>query len=40
MPGQAVIPFVTPDSLKYEIVLPNAGKITGLDIQRGATLIT
>ncbi len=33
------IPFTSPDSLKMEIKLPNAGPITGMGIPKGVTLI-
>ena len=34
-----VTPFVAPDSLAYEVVLPNAGTIRGMGIPTGVTLI-
>lgn len=34
-----VIPFQAPDSLKVEINLPNAGKISGMGIKKGVTLL-
>jgi predicted ABC-class ATPase len=37
---KAAIPFFSPDSLMKEITLPHAGKIKGLGIPRGITLIT
>ncbi len=35
-----VVPFVSPDSLRVEVDLPNAGKVTGMAIPEGVTLIT
>ena len=37
-PSQA-IPFESPDSMKVELELPNAGKIQGLGIPKGITMI-
>jgi len=37
--GEQVIPFKTPPSLKKEIELPHAGKISGMGIPAGVTLI-
>ncbi|KYO64809.1 hypothetical protein ATZ99_18670 [Thermovenabulum gondwanense] len=34
-----VIPFISPESLRVEIELPNNGKITGMGIKKGVTLI-
>ncbi len=34
-----VIPFNSPKSLRMEVVLPNRGKITGMGIPKGVTLI-
>jgi len=34
------IPFVSPDTLKMDVELPNKGQITGMGIPRGITLIT
>jgi predicted ABC-class ATPase len=34
-----VVPFEAPDSYRVEMVLPNKGKITGMGIPRGITLI-
>ncbi|MFQ5901211.1 MAG: ABC-ATPase domain-containing protein [Thermodesulfobacteriota bacterium] len=33
------VPFKTPESLRVEVELPNRGKITGMGISRGVTLI-
>lgn len=33
------VPFLSPDSMRYEFQLPNKGKITGMGIERGITLI-
>ncbi len=40
MSGKAVIPFSSPDRLKVEMDLPNAGRISGMGIPAGVTLIT
>ncbi len=40
MPAEVAIPFSSPDSLMTEIKLPNAGKIKGMGIPKGITLIT
>ncbi len=40
MSGKSAIPFIVPDSLMKEIELPHAGKIKGMGIPRGITLIT
>lgn len=37
---RGAIPFISPESLKVEIELPNRGKITGMGIREGVTLIT
>ena len=34
-----VIPFISPDSLAREVILPNAGRIRGMAISKGVTLI-
>jgi predicted ABC-class ATPase len=34
-----VVPFESPDTLRVEIMLPNRGKITGMGVSRGVTLI-
>jgi predicted ABC-class ATPase len=39
MTGPAVVPFRSPDSLRVEVRLPNAGALTGMGIPRGVTLI-
>lgn len=36
---EKVIPFVAPESLAYTLVLPNRGKVRGLGIPTGVTLI-
>jgi predicted ABC-class ATPase len=36
---EETVPFSTPESLQVEIELPNAGKIKGMGIPRGVTLI-
>jgi predicted ABC-class ATPase len=40
MADTSAIPFSTPDSLMKEIELPHAGKIKGMGIPKGITLIT
>ncbi len=40
MSNKSAIPFSTPDSLMKEIELPHAGKITGMGVPKGITLIT
>ena len=40
MSDKSAIPFSSPDSLKKEIDLPHAGKIKGMGIPKGITLIT
>jgi predicted ABC-class ATPase len=40
MSAKSAIPFSAPESLKREIDLPRAGKIQGMGIPRGITLIT
>jgi len=37
--GKKVVPFVAPDSLACTLVLPNRGKVRGMGIPRGVTLI-
>jgi len=37
--GPGVVPFKSPDSLRVELELPHAGKITGMGIPKGVTLI-
>jgi len=37
---KTAIPFISPDSLKVEINLPHTGKIKGMGIPKGITLIT
>jgi predicted ABC-class ATPase len=37
--GNSVVPFKSPDSLRIEVSLPHAGRITGMGIPRGVTLI-
>lgn len=39
MPKDQVIPFESPDSMRWEIDLPNKGTITGMGIPEGITLI-
>lgn len=39
MSSQSAIPFITPESLNIEIELPHAGRINGLAIKKGITLI-
>ena len=34
-----VVPFRSPDSMRYEFHLPNRGRITGMGIEKGITLI-
>lgn len=38
-PMKGAVPFRTPDSLKTELVLPHRGRITGMGIPKGITLI-
>lgn len=33
------VPFISPESLRVELTLPHHGKITGLGIRKGITLI-
>jgi predicted ABC-class ATPase len=40
MSTKSAIPFFTPESLMKEIILPHAGKIKGMGIPKGITLIT
>lgn len=40
MPGESAISFSAPESLSREIDLPHAGKIRGMGIPKGITLIT
>jgi predicted ABC-class ATPase len=40
MSGISAIPFSTPGSLRKEVELPHAGKIRGMGIPKGITLIT
>ncbi|MBN1670272.1 MAG: ABC-ATPase domain-containing protein [Kiritimatiellae bacterium] len=37
--GPGVVPFRGPDSLRVELALPNAGRVAGMGIPRGITLI-
>ncbi|MDH5639400.1 MAG: ABC-ATPase domain-containing protein, partial [Nitrospinota bacterium] len=37
--GGEVIPFKSPESLRVEVALPNAGKVTGMGIRKGVNLI-
>ncbi len=37
--GQQVIPVRSPDSLRVEVTLPHAGRVTGLGLPAGVTLI-
>lgn len=39
MKARSEIPFIAPESLTYEIDLPNAGRIKGLGFQKGVSLI-
>ena len=36
---KGAVPFISPESLRVEIELPNRGKITGMGIKEGVTLI-
>lgn len=38
-PMKNAVPFVSPESMKVTMTLPNKGKITGMGIRRGITLI-
>jgi len=37
--GEQVVPFVSPNSLRVEVSLPHAGRVTGMGIPAGVTLI-
>ncbi|VFQ45506.1 ABC-ATPase domain-containing protein [Desulfoluna butyratoxydans] len=37
--GKGVVPFSSPASLRMEVALPNRGKVTGMGIPEGVTLI-
>lgn len=37
--GDNVIPFSSPDTMRVEIILPNRGRVTGMGIREGITLI-
>lgn len=37
--GPKVVPFVSPPTLRVEVELPHAGRITGMGIPRGVTLV-
>jgi len=37
--GEEVVPFSSPESLRVELTVPNAGRVTGMGIPRGVTLI-
>ncbi|HKJ02193.1 MAG TPA: ABC-ATPase domain-containing protein, partial [Longimicrobiales bacterium] len=39
MAGDGAIPFVSPEALRVEVSLPNAGTVTGMGIPQGVTLI-
>ncbi len=39
MPREEVIPFESPDSMRWELELPNCGTITGMGISEGISLI-
>lgn len=39
MPKEEVIPFESPDSMRWELELPNRGTITGMGIPEGISLI-
>lgn len=39
MAGDAAVPFDSPDSLRVELELPHAGRVQGMGIPRGVTLI-
>ena len=36
---ETAVPFTSPDSVKIELALPHAGKVTGMGIPKGVTLI-
>ena len=38
-PFERAVPFESPDSLRLEVDLPNRGKVTGMGIREGVTLI-
>jgi predicted ABC-class ATPase len=38
--NQSIISFSSPESLKIEVILPHAGKLIGMGIPKGITLIT
>ncbi|MCB0196875.1 MAG: ABC-ATPase domain-containing protein, partial [Anaerolineae bacterium] len=37
--GEAVVPFRSPNSLRVTVTLPHAGRVTGLGLTKGVTLI-
>ncbi len=37
--GENIVPFMSPDSMRFGIELPNSGKIRGMGIKKGITLI-
>jgi len=39
MEGENIVPFMSPDSMRFGIELPNSGKICGMGIKKGITLI-
>ncbi len=39
MPGKEAVPFRSPESLRVEFSLPNRGRVTGMGIPKGVTLI-
>jgi len=39
MAGDGTVPFISPEGLRVEIGLPNAGAVTGMGIPEGVTLI-
>lgn len=38
--GRKIVPFKSPDSLRVEINFPNAGRISGLGLKEGVTVVT
>lgn len=39
MSEKSIVPFITPENLSYEIEMPHKGKVKGLAIKKGVTLI-
>ena len=39
MEGEEVVPFESPEALRVEVELPNAGTVTGMGVRKGVTLV-